>query len=162
MRSLRAAAWVLGLMLAGGAWALGPGDAAPDFVLADLSGQPLRLAAYRGKVVLVSFWASWCEPCLAEMPSFSRWQRSYGAAGLQILGISMDDGPAPVRRLLERHPVAYPIALGDAPLGARYGGILGLPQSFLIDRHGTVLARYKGETDLAQIEADIRTQLSAR
>ena len=161
MRSSGIAARALGLLLAGAAWALGPGDAAPDFMLTDFNGKSLRLADYRGKLVLLNFWASWCGPCLEEMPRLSAWQRSYGAAGLQVIGVSMDDEAAPARRLLAERPVDYPTGLGDEKLGEQYGGILGLPQSFLIDRHGLILARYKGEADLSQMEAAIKAQLGA-
>jgi peroxiredoxin len=155
----RIAACVLWLAQGAAAWALGPGDAAPDFALTDLGGRTLHLSDYRGKVVLLNFWATWCGPCLEEMPHLSAWQRDYGAAGLQVIGISMDDEAAPVRRLLAKNPVLYPVALGDARLGESYGGILGLPQSFLIDRRGRVFARYRGEADLSQMERAIKSQL---
>lgn len=161
MRGSRIAACALGLLLAGIACALGPGDAAPDFALTDFNGKPLRLADYRGKLVLLNFWASWCGPCLEEMPRLSALQRNFGARGLQVIGVSMDDEAAPAKGLLAKRPVDYPIALGDEKLGERYGGILGLPQSFLIDRHGLILARYKGEADISQIEATVKSQLSA-
>lgn len=161
MRGSRIAACALGLLLAGIACALGPGDAAPDFALTDFNGKPLRLADYRGKLVLLNFWASWCGPCLEEMPRLSALQRNYGARGLQVIGVSMDDEAAPAKGLLAKRPVDYPVALGDEKLGERYGGILGLPQSFLIDRHGLILARYKGEADISQIEATVRSQLGA-
>ena len=161
MRGSRIAACALGLLLAGIACALGPGDAAPDFALTDFNGKPLRLADYRGKLVLLNFWASWCGPCLEEMPRLSALQRNYGARGLQVIGVSMDDEAAAAKGLLAKRPVDYPIALGDEKLGERYGGILGLPQSFLIDRHGLILARYKGEADISQIEATVRSQLGA-
>jgi len=153
------AVFALKLLLAGVASAIGPGDLAPDFVLTSFDGKALRLTDFRGRLVLLNFWASWCGPCLEEMPQLSDWQRNYGAAGLQVIGVSMDDEAAPVKRLLAKHPVDYPIVLGDAKLGERYGGILGLPQSFLIDRRGLILGRYKSEPDLKQMEAAIRSQL---
>ena len=161
MRRALAAAGALGLLLlAGGARAKGPGDAAPDFTRTDFSGTPVRLADYRGKLVLLNFWASWCGPCLEEMPRLSAWQRAYAAAGLRVIGVSMDDAAGPAKRLLARQPVDYPVVLGDAKLGETYGGVLGLPLTFLIDRRGHIVARYQGEADLAQMEAKIKSLLA--
>jgi len=156
---LRLAACALGLLLTGAAWPIGAGDRAPEFSLDDVAGKTLRLADFRGKVVLLNFWASWCAPCVEEMPRLSAWQRDYGVGGLRVIGVSMDDQLAPVRRLLAKHPVDYPVGLGDVALAERYGKVLGLPQFFLIDRGGFVVARYKGEVDLTQLEAAIRAQL---
>lgn len=148
------------LLLCGAATAMNVGDAAPDFSRPDLAGRPLQLADYRGKLVLLNFWASWCAPCLEEMPRFSRWQRQYGARGLQVIGVSMDDDAAAVRQHLARHPLAYPAIIGDAKLGAAFGGVMGLPLTYLIDRQGRIAARYQGENDLAAIEAQIRALLA--
>jgi peroxiredoxin len=156
---LQLTAGSLALLLAVAVRAMGPGDAAPDFALTTFDGKTLHLADFRGHLVLLNFWASWCGPCVEEMPRLAAWQRDYGAAGLQVIGVSMDDEAAPVRNFLARHPVDYPIVLGDAQLGERYGGILGLPQSFLIDRRGRIVGRFKGKTALAQLEAVIRSQL---
>ena len=73
---------------------------APDFTGTDLSGRPLRLEQFRGRVVLLNFWATWCGPCVDEIPVFSRWQRQYGDARLQVIGVSMDDQEAAVKRFL--------------------------------------------------------------
>ncbi len=125
---------------------------APQFSLSDLNGRPLSLERYRGKVVLLNFWATWCAPCLIEMPTFAAWQRQYGPQGLQVIGISMDDTAAPARHTVHRLNLNYPVAVGNARLGARYGGVLGLPLTFLIDRRGIIHARFQGETDLKLIE----------
>jgi len=136
-----------------------PGEAAPDFSRVDVAGKAVHLGDYRGKLILLNFWASWCGPCLAEMPRFSRWQTVYGPKGLQVIGISMDDGSSPVMALLKRRPVSYPIVMGDATLGEEYGGVFGLPLTYLIGANGRVLARYAGESDLAAMEAAIKRAL---
>ena len=87
----------------------------------------MRLADFRGRVVLLNFWATWCAPCQIEMPRFSAWQARYGPEGLQVVGVSMDDEEAPVRSLVKKRKVDYPIVMGDEKLGLLYGGILGLP-----------------------------------
>jgi peroxiredoxin len=135
---------------------------APDFTRTDLSGRPLRLEQFRGRVVLLNFWATWCGPCLEEIPVFSRWQRQYEAAGLQILGVSMDDDEAAVRRFTAKHAVPYPILMGDAKLGSAFGGIYGLPQSLLIDADGRIVFRKVGEMDLESLRAQIQALLGIR
>lgn len=154
------AAAALSTLLCGMVHAASVGDVAPDFSRRDLAGHVLHLGDYRGKLVLLNFWASWCSPCLQEMPAFSAWQQHYGAQGLQVIGVSMDDEAAPVRRLLTGHPVSYPIIMGDARLGEAFGGVLGLPQSYLIDSQGRIIARFQGEASLASMEAQIKAQLS--
>ena len=135
---------------------------APEFVRKDLNGTSIDLKSLRGKVVLLDFWATWCAPCLIEMPEFATWQREYGPRGLQVIGISMDDEAAPVRSLVAKMKLNYPIAMGDARLGARYGGVLGLPLIYLIDRNGVVRAQFQGETDVKTIEERLRLMLDQR
>jgi peroxiredoxin len=136
------------------------GKKAPGFTLTGFNGQALRLTAFRGKVVLLNFWATWCAPCLVEMPVFAAWQRRFGPQGFAVIGISMDDTAAPARRLVDRLKLNYPSALGDARLAARYGGVLGLPLTFLIDRNGVVRARFQGETDVKTIESRVNALLT--
>jgi len=139
--------------------ALAVGEMAPDFSRADLAGKAVTLADYRGKIILLNFWATWCGPCLEEMPKFSAWQRAYGARGLQVIGVSMDDDQLPVARLMARHPAVYPILVGDAALGESFGGVFGLPLTYLIDPKGRVVGRYQGNGDLAKMEAAIKALL---
>jgi cytochrome c biogenesis protein CcmG, thiol:disulfide interchange protein DsbE len=153
---------VLALGPAAAAHALATGEVAPDFTRTDLQGKAFTLSALRGKVVLLNFWATWCAPCREEMPAFSAWQRSHGKQGLAIVGVSMDDDPGSVRQALATRPVSYPVVMGDAKLGERMGGVLGLPLSYLLDRDGRVVARYQGEASLGAIEARIKELLAAR
>lgn len=129
---------------------------APPFVRVDLTGRPIDLESYRGKVVLLNFWATWCAPCQVELPRFEIWQKKYGAQGLQVLAVSMDDGDAAGKRTVRRLHLTYPVVMGDAKLGDIYGGVLGLPVTFLIDRNGVVVAKIKGETDLEKLESRVK------
>ena len=135
---------------------------APVFTRRDLKGQAINLARLRGKVVLLNFWATWCAPCQAEMPEFSAWQKKYGPRGLQVVGISMDDSEAPVRKLVARAKLDYPIAMGDVKLGNLYGGVLGLPLTYLIDRHGIVRGKFQGGSDLKLMESMVRELLEKK
>lgn len=132
---------------------------APSFARTDLDHKPLDLRAYRGKVVLLNFWATWCAPCQLEMPHFVAWQKNYGPRGLQVIGISMDDDPALVRALSRKLRLNFPVAMGDAKLGKLYGGVLGLPVTFLIDRNGAIQAEFQGETNLGTLEATLKSLL---
>lgn len=157
-RQLIAAA-ALSILLCVNVFAVQVGEVAPDFTRADFTNKQLQLSDYRGKLVLLNFWATWCPPCREEMPLFSKWQRAHNAKGLQVIGVSMDDDAALVKEFLAAHPVSYPIVMGDVKLAETYGGVLGLPLSYLIDTQGRVVARYQGEADLVKMEAKIKELL---
>jgi cytochrome c biogenesis protein CcmG, thiol:disulfide interchange protein DsbE len=135
---------------------------APLFVRTDLDAHRLSLRAYRGKVVLLNFWATWCAPCLEELPRFAAWQTRYGPGGLQVIAVSMDDTEEPVRELVDRLHLKIPVVMGDARLGTRFGGVLGLPITFLIDRRGVVVARLEGASDLEELEQRIHSLLDLK
>jgi cytochrome c biogenesis protein CcmG, thiol:disulfide interchange protein DsbE len=134
---------------------------APDFTLPRLDGQDLRLSAYRGKLVLLDFWASWCAPCREEAPHLIDLQNRYGDRGLQIIGVSMDDSPDPARVFYQQVHMNYPVVLGNAKTGELYGGVLGLPIAFLIRRDGRIYAKHIGATDPAVFDREIATLLQS-
>lgn len=135
---------------------------APEFTRSTLENERVDLSALRGRVVLLNFWATWCGPCQVEMPRFIQWQEKYRAEGLSIVGVSMDDDSEPVRSFMLKRKLNYPIVMGDEKLGLAYGGVLGLPVTYLIDRQGIIRARYMGETNLDAMEIAIRQLLRSR
>jgi cytochrome c biogenesis protein CcmG/thiol:disulfide interchange protein DsbE len=137
---------------------LSPGVPAPAFTRPGFDGRPVSLAAYRGKLVLVDFWASWCPPCIVEMPHLMALQKRH-AGKLQIIGISMDDDAASAKEVAARFRLNYPNVLGDAALGHSYGGVLGLPQFYLIGRDGKILRGWRGDFNHRQLYAVIEAAL---
>ena len=118
---------------------------APALELKDLRGRVRRLSDYRGKVVLLNFWATWCPPCRAEVPDLVRWQREYDKAGLQVIGITYPPtNRAQVRRFLRRHHVNYPVLLGTRATKTLFDEGETLPFTVVIDREGNVRERVEG------------------
>ncbi len=132
---------------------------APGLSRLDLDHKNVDLSAYRGKVVLLNFWATWCAPCLTEIPRFVKWQQKYGGRGLQVIGISMDDEEAPVQAAYKKYKLNYPVLMGDEQLGELYGGVLGLPVTFLIDGNGKIRFKHEGAADLKTVEREVKALL---
>ena len=128
---------------------------APALTLVDLGGNKIDTSSYAGKVVLINFWAAWCTPCAEEIPQFIALQDKYRAQGLQVIGISMEDRNSALRDFYRKYKMNYPVVAGSAKIAEAYGGILGLPTSFLIGRDGHIRAKYPGLADFAKLEQEI-------
>lgn len=112
---------------------------APNFTLKDANGKSVSLADYRGKVVLLNFWATWCGPCGLEIPWFEEFEQQYKSQGFAVLGVSMDDdGWAAVKPYMQEHKMNYRVLLGDDSVSQLYGGLDALPTTFIIDREGNI------------------------
>ena len=139
------------------------GKNAPDFTLAKLDGQPVKLSDYRGKAVLLNFWATWCGPCKVEMPWFVDLQKQYGSQGLQIIGVAMDDsGKDAIDKFAHQMGVNYVILQGKEAVGDAYGGVLGLPTTFFIDRNGKIIDSSAGLIGRGEIEENIKKALAVQ
>ncbi len=132
--------------------------AAPEFRLLDLQGRPVALSAFRGKVVILDFWATWCPPCRREIPDFVSLQNQYKDQGLQIVGVALDEADK-VHGFAEANGMNYPVLLGDDNVAALYGGISGIPTTFIIDRRGNIVERFEGFTQRSVFESKIKQLL---
>ncbi len=142
--------------------ALRKGQAAPAYEALDLAGAPVSLASLRGKVVVLNFWASWCEPCVREMPSLDRLHRALASEGLVVLGVSADEDRLALDSFLRRAGVSFPVWRdpGGQRAEAQYH-VTGYPETFVIDRSGVLRESYVGpaEWDTPAALAHFRTLL---
>jgi cytochrome c biogenesis protein CcmG/thiol:disulfide interchange protein DsbE len=138
--------------------------AAPDFTLKDANGQSVKLSDYRGKVVLLDFWATWCGPCQIEIPWFIEFEQQYKSKGLEVVGVSMDDeGWNAVKPYIAEHKVNYRILLGNDTVSNLYGGLDALPTTFLIDRDGKfAFSPHIGLTAKNEFLSEIQTLLGTK
>jgi len=136
------------------------GQPAPDFILSDSTRSPVKLSAYKGKVVLLDFWATWCTGCKVEIPWYVEFQNKYRNDGLTAIGVSMDDdGWKSVKPFLEEHKLNYPVVIANQDLTTRYGGLPSLPMTLLIDRDGKIAESHAGMVDKDGFENKIKTLL---
>jgi len=135
---------------------------APPFTLPDLNGTPVSLSEFAGKGVIVDFWATWCPPCVKEVPHFAELYEAYKDKGLVILGISFDDTKADIETFLKEQKVPYPILHADkltlSKVANDYGGVQFIPTTFFISPDGHIIEKLEGyhtKADLEQIVAKI-------
>jgi cytochrome c biogenesis protein CcmG/thiol:disulfide interchange protein DsbE len=143
-------------------WAEADHGRAPDFARVDATGHKVRLSQYRGKVVLLDFWATWCTGCKEEMPWYVEFADKYKKTGLAVVGIAMDDeGWSVVKPFLaEKMKLNYPVVTGDNAMTKQFGGIKQLPVTLLIDRQGNIAYSHVGVVDKAKFESEIQELLA--
>ena len=135
---------------------------APDFTLKDANEKDVKLSDLKGKVVLVNFWATWCEGCQVEIPWFVEFEKKYESRGLVVIGISMDDdGWKSVKPWLEEKKVNYPIVIGNDPLSKQYG-LKAMPLTALVDRNGNIADTHAGLVNKSATEQRIRSLLKEK
>jgi peroxiredoxin len=159
--------WLLGRSESRGpAGASGPaaqhGQPAPDWALQDLSGNMVRLSDLRGQVVLVNLWATWCQPCLAEMPDLAALYLAHKDEGFVVLGVNSQERPETVAGFLARSPLPYPVLLDPDLRVARAFAMNSLPASFVIDRRGVLRETLIGQTARVRLENAIKPSLAEK
>jgi cytochrome c biogenesis protein CcmG/thiol:disulfide interchange protein DsbE len=147
------------------------GKPAPAFALEDLSGKKVSLSSYKGKAVLVNFWATWCGPCKLETPWLVALRNQYAKQGFEVIGISTDDidrtdpkafgdTKKEIAAFVQQMHMPYPVLIDGDQLSKPYGGLDSMPTSFYVDRSGTIVAEQLGITSKDDIEANIRKALN--
>ncbi len=144
------------------AWVSDENRTAPEMQATLLEGSKIDLTQLRGKVVLVNFWAIWCPFCRHEMPDMERFYRDYRARGFEILALSQDDAPEPVRQFLAKEGYHFPVAMADAEHAAALGGVSRLPTSFIIDKRGRVRHKISGQVHYARLEDLVKPLLAEK
>lgn len=139
------------------------GKPAPGFTLVSLDGKKVSLSDYKGRAVLVNFWATWCGPCKVEMPWFEELRKQYASQGFEILGLAddVDAGKDAIAKVATKAGVTYPILLTDGKVQTAYGGLDVLPMSFYVDKTGTVVVQTAGLGSKEDIEANIKKTIAS-
>jgi len=134
---------------------------APEFTLPDMNGRSVSLSQFRGKVVILDFWATWCPPCRMEIPHFVELQGRFQSKGLEIVGVSLDqEGAAKVRPFAQQNKINYTMLVNGLPITGMYGGISGIPTTFVLDKRGRVAQQFVGFTDESVFESLVSSLLT--
>lgn len=135
---------------------------APDFELVTLDGDTIHLSDYRGKVVILDFWATWCAPCRMEIPSYVELMKTYKDSGLVIIGIAISDRCSRVKDFVKALRVNYPVAMGDRKIISDFGGITEIPTTFVVDKLGRIYRKYIGYRPKTIFEQNIKKLLKEK
>ena len=134
---------------------------APEWSLQDVEGKKVCSADFKGKVVILDFWATWCGPCRTEIPTFIALQKQYAKQGLVVIGASVDEGGADVVKPFARKlGINYPVVLADEKTQQAFGGIEAVPTTFIIDRQGQIVKEHLGFADKDEFEKEIKPLLN--
>lgn len=134
--------------------------AAPLWELKDMEGKAVKSSDFKGRVVILDFWATWCGPCRMEIPGFVELQKQYGQQGLTVIGVSLDqEGPSIVKPFLKKFGINYPVVMGDRKIDQAFGGGEGLPTTFIIDREGRIVKKHIGYAPKEEFEKEIKPLL---
>jgi thiol-disulfide isomerase/thioredoxin len=134
---------------------------APAWVLQDVGGKTVSSEQFKGKVVVLDFWATWCGPCRSEIPGYVELQKKYGDVGLVVVGVSLDrGGPEVVKKFVEEQKINYVIVMGDDKIADAFGGVDAIPTTFIIDRAGTARFRKEGAMEHEEFEAILKPFLN--
>ncbi len=139
----------------------GQAAVAPEWSLKDVDGKTVRSTDFKGKVVILDFWATWCGPCRAEIPNFIALQKQYETQGLAVVGLSVDEnGAEVVKPFAQKMGMNYPVALADEKTQEAFGGIEVVPTTFIIDREGRIVKEHMGFADKDEFEKEIKPLLN--
>ena len=144
MKILRWLAPLMVALVAGSAGAVDVKEEAPDFTLKSLDGSNMRLEEYRGQVVLINFWASWCGPCRQEMPLLDRLHHRYEDTGFAVLGVNVEGESAPAQDIVDKTNVTFPIVIDDGQKVSEMYNLEAMPSTFVVDRDGVVRYIHRG------------------
>jgi DsbE subfamily thiol:disulfide oxidoreductase len=134
---------------------------APEWSLKDVHGKTVRSTDFKGKVVILDFWATWCGPCRAEIPNFIALQKQYAKQGLVVVGLSVDEESADVvKPFAQKLGVNYPVVLADEKTREVFGGIEAVPTTFIVDRKGRIVKKHMGFADKDEFENEIKPLLN--
>lgn len=138
--------FVLALLIALTAGSANAGAQMPAFSLPDVvSGSTIKSSSFTGKTLLVTFFATWCPPCMQEVPTLIKLQEQFSKTNFSVIGLSVDQsGPETVAKLVEQRSINYPVLMADESTARDFGGVAGIPTSFLVNREGNVVKKYPG------------------